>query len=105
MEFPRDEIVALIAALKARYWLAAVVPAFSVGRWLVAALRQAGAFDAALKPGVLSSTEPLDIEGAVVRFEGMVGETPAALDQATMALLLRFLIDNVLPQILNRLGR
>ena len=102
--FPRDEIKALIAALKSKDYLAAIKSGWVVGKWLVDELTALGVLKAE-ETGVLRVTTTLSEESAISYLEGMAGDTQAAVDSAVLSLLLQFLVNNVLPKILDRLAK
>jgi hypothetical protein len=104
MMFPREEIRALIAALKSKDYLAAIKAGWVVGKWLMDELAALG-FVSASETGVLRSTEAISEASALSYLEGMAGDTQAAVDPAVLSLLLQFIVNNVLPKLLERLAK
>jgi len=100
--FPREEIQALIASLKSKDYLAAIKAGWIVGKWLMDELAALGLLSNT-ETGVLRSTSTISESAAISYLEGMAGDAQAAVDPTVLNLLLQFLINSVLPKILDRL--
>lgn len=102
--FPREEIRALIAALKSKDYLAAIKAGWVVGKWLMDELAALG-FVSSEETGVLKIQTTLSEDAAVSYLEGMAGDTQAAVDPAVLSMLLQFIVNSVLPKLLERLAK
>jgi hypothetical protein len=97
--FPKEEIKAFIAALKANDVVGMVKSGWVIGKWLIDTLSELGILGKGAADGVLAVSEPLGDDAAVAHLASFTGDNPAAIDPAILKPLLSWLLGKILERL------